>query len=125
MEQKNHSHGEKCNIYGVDMCSNHITPKQVRDAIINCFINAHGGVIKEFKSYENLSKEELEKSERNEIQTLVKNFFGEVGGDFENPTKENLIRVMDRLADFSKKFREEEVINKHYQEIKLLIDKLQ
>ncbi len=124
MEENNHIHTDTCNLYGVDIHSESITPEQVRDAIVNCFVGAHGDTLKDFKSYENLSEEEFEKIKRTDIESLIRGIFDEVGGDFNSPTKEILTRVIDRLAIFSKKFRNEDEVNKHYQEINSLIDKI-
>lgn len=124
MEESSHIHTEACNLYGVDIHSGNITPEQVRDAMVNCFVNAHGETLKDFKSYENISEEEFEKIKRTDIESLIKGIFEEVGGDFNHPSKEMLIRVINKLAVFSKKFRSEDEVNKHYQEIKSLIDKI-
>lgn len=51
-------------------------------------------------------------------------FFEKTGGDFNHPTKEMLEEVINQLADFSKNFRDPDVVSKHYNEIKELIDKL-
>lgn len=124
MEENNHIHTDTCNLYGVDIHSENITPEQVRDAMVNCFVEAHGETLKDFKSYENLSEEEFEKVKRTDIESLIRGIFDEVGGDFNQPTKEALIKAMDKLAVFSKRFRNEEEVNKHYQELKSLVDKI-
>lgn len=51
-------------------------------------------------------------------------FFDKTGGDFNHPTKETIVKVLGELAEFSKNFRDQEVVKKHYQEIKELVDKL-
>ena len=47
-----------------------------------------------------------------------------MGGDFERPTKEKLIAVMEYLAKFSEVFRRPEIIQKHAEEIMILVNKL-
>lgn len=124
MEQGDHIHNEKCNVYGIDMHAEIITPEQVRDAIVQCFLAAHTEILKEFKSYENMPEEEFEKIKMMDVTALIKNFFYEVGGDFDHPTKESLFKVIDKLSNFSLKFRSPEEVNRHYQELAALINKI-
>ncbi len=110
-------------IYGVDT-EKPITPAIVRDAIIACFTEAHKEVMDmmdEFAEWK--SNEEREKFRSIEIKFIVKKAFQDVGVDFEKPTKEGLVKVIDELAKFAAHFRKPEVIQKHYGEIKILIDK--
>lgn len=124
MKQNEHVHDEKCSIYGIDMHAENVTPEQVRDAIVQCFLKAHGDILKDFKSYENLSEEEFEKIKVTDVLTLIKNFFYETNGDFDKPTKESLLKVIDKLAYFSKKFRSPEEVNEHQEELTTLINKI-
>ncbi|MHB9019553.1 MAG: hypothetical protein ACYC3G_01595 [Minisyncoccota bacterium] len=124
MEEKEHIHNEKCNIYGIDMHAESATPEQVRDAIVQCFLRAHGDILKDFKSYENLSEEEFEKIKLTDVLTLIRNFFYETNGDFDKPTKESLLKVIDKLANFSRKFRSSEEVEEHHKELTSLINKI-
>ena len=102
-------------IYGVDT-NKEITPKMIRDAIIDCFNEAHckdSGIDSEDK---NITKDYC--------RYLVKKAFSETGGDFYNPSKSDLLKVMDNLSEFSKNFRNPEIIKKHYQEIQSLLNKI-
>jgi len=93
-----------------------ITPLKVRDAIVSCFTQAHcegSGIAS--------GDEEIN---RQYCRDLVLRFFEKTGGDFDRPNKESLLKVIDELADFSKNFRDQEIIKKNYQSIKELIDKL-
>jgi hypothetical protein len=114
--------GEK--IYCVDL-SGEITPIMVRDAIIKCFTMAHSEILdmmKEFHEFK--SNEDFEEMERIDISFLVKLKFRELDLDFDNPTKKDLIAVIDKLAEYASSFRKPDIIKKHYTEIMKLIDKL-
>lgn len=112
-------------IYGVDL-SKEITPIIVRDALVRCFSEAHKEVLK--KECENgqvdMSSEKIEKLCNMNAELFVKKCFAEVGADFEDPKKNDFIRVMDKLADFSESFRSQEVIKRHYEEMMILVNKL-
>jgi uncharacterized protein YpuA (DUF1002 family) len=58
------------------------------------------------------------------IELLIIGKFKEVGADFDNPTKESLQSVIDKLAEFAKSFRKPEMIKEHYEQIQSLINKL-
>ena len=109
-------------IYGVDL-SCKITPIQVRDAIIKCFSQAQEELMKDMRETTELSREYIEKIH---VDSIINNAFEEVGADFNNPTKENLVQVIMNLKEYAKNvFRDSEVIEKHVGEIKQLIDKLE
>lgn len=105
-------------VYGVDT-SKPITPLQVRDAIIECFTKAN---CKDKK----LAGETIdEASVKNQCYDIVKKGIEEVHGDFNNPTKNILIKTVYYLASFVQDFGEKEMIEKHKKEIMELINKLQ
>lgn len=55
---------------------------------------------------------------------IVKKAFKESGGDFENPTKESILKAMDNLAEFSRSFRDPKKIEENYAKIMILVNKL-
>ena len=111
-------------IYGVDI-SKEVTPVMVRDAIIDCFNEAHSDVLEEMKDYIYIkSKEKIEEMKRKTVKSLIKSKFEEVGGDFNNPTKKTLIQIVMELAEYASKFRQPIVIDRHMDEIMHLIKKL-
>jgi len=111
-------------IYGVDP-SKPVTPAMVRDAIVDCFVEAHKETLEEMKSYHDFkSEEEFEEMKMINIKMLIKSKFEEVGASFDSPTKESIIGVMDKLADLSINFRNQEVVKKHYGEIMVLVNNL-
>lgn len=115
-----------CNeIYGVDI-SKDITPIMVRDALIICFYKAHSKNLDQMKSQLNFKDDKhFEDFKRKDVEALIKLKFEEVGGDFNNPTKNSLIEVINQLKDYSKLFRDQNIIEKHAREIMSLIEKLE
>ena len=102
-------------IYGIDL-DQKITPLLVRDAIVECFFQAHcadTGV--------ELGEEGVNK---NYCQSIIKKAFREAGGDFDKPTKGTILKVLDKLLDFSQNFRNPEIIKKHYNKITKLVNKM-
>lgn len=111
-------------IYGVDPNGN-VTPMMIRDAIIECFIVAHKEILdKKDEFYSLKSKIELEAMKRQDIVMLIQEIFEENGDDFDNPTKEALLRVVAGLKKIAAKYRSEKIIERHAGEIMILIDKL-
>lgn len=111
-------------IYGIDT-EKPYTPRDVRDAIIKCFISAHSEIMEEYmeKAADN-DPQELEEMKKINVEQTVRNYFREIGEDYENPTKESLIKVSEKLVEYAKAFRKPEIIEKHYGEIMELINKL-
>jgi len=101
-------------IYGVDT-SKEITPLMIRDAIVECFYNAHR---------EDVSLGDSELANRSYCDEIVKKMFDESSADFNNPTKESIIKVLTKLKEFSIHFRDPEIINKHEAEIMELVRRL-
>lgn len=111
-------------IYGVDL-SKKITSLMVRDAIIICFKQAHKEVLDLMDEYMKWESEAEREEFRNlEIELIVRNAFKEAGVDFNNPTKEDFPRVLNNLAQFALRFRKPEIIQKHYNAIERLVDKI-
>ena len=97
----------------------------VRDAIIICFYKAHSKDLEKMKKQINFKDEkDFEKFKKDNIKSLIKLKFEEVGGDFYNPSKDSLIKVVKKLKDYSKLFRDQHIIEQHANDIMLLIDKL-
>lgn len=112
-------------IYGINL-NEEITPKMVRDAIIECYYQADSEVLKElFQQSDFNSREDEEKSKREHVEIMIKKFFDDVDGDFNNPTKESLIKVINRCRDFAQLFRDRSIIDSNYQQIFTLIERIQ
>jgi hypothetical protein len=62
---------------------------------------------------------------RKHVEIFIKKIFDEAHADFYLPTKESLIQVIDICKDFASCFRNKETIERHYNEIMSLIDRLQ
>ena len=111
-------------IYGVDITKN-VTSVMVRDAIIQCFYEAHCHVLDLAReTFGHPPEEKFEEMKKSHVTELVQDIFDRIGGDFNNPTKENLIKVVDNLKEFAKIYRKPDIIKKHVSEIIMLINKL-
>lgn len=112
-------------IYGVDPIKP-LTPTQVREAIVECFTRAHSQVLESDmgRLTEELPSAELENFKKINVRLMIKKYFKEVGGDYETPTRQPLIAVCNKLAEFARSFCSEEIISKHHGEIMGLIDKM-
>jgi len=109
-------------IYGVDI-SEKITPIQVRDAMVRCFSLAQEDFKKYVKENTDIAPKKIE---RFFVDFLIEKAFIDVGGDFNNPTKENFLQVVILLQEHATRaFRDSSIIKKHTEEIKQLIDKLE
>ena len=113
------------NIYGVDKGEEY-GPKEVLQATENCFVDAHREVIDSFVSGlgEVLSEEDKEKIRKMDVHYMIKNFIEKAGGDYDNPTKGDLQKLIDQLKVFAENFRRPDVVEKNYNVIKGLIDGL-
>ena len=111
-------------IYGVDITRD-VTPVMVRDAIILCFYKAHCNVLELAKeTFGHPPEEKFEEMKKTHVKELVQDIFIKIGGDFNKPTKDNLLKVVDNLKGFASIYRKPNVIKKHVGEIMVLIDKL-
>ncbi|MEI7620697.1 MAG: hypothetical protein WCJ57_03975 [Candidatus Falkowbacteria bacterium] len=106
---------EEC-IYGVNLNAP-VTPIMVRDAIVECFFKAH------------CADSGLGSDDPNSVKKycaeLVVGAFTKTGGDFDNPTKDSIFKVLGQLAEFAKNFRDPSIIKEHYNEIMKLVERLQ
>ena len=112
-------------IYGVDT-DKPTTILMVRDAIIECFTQAHKQVLeKDLCDFKGCMKpEDFENLKKINMTQLIQSFFKEMGAKFEEPAKQDLINLCDKLAEYAKKYRSPEIIKKHYGEIMILMEKL-
>lgn len=102
-------------IYGIDIAKE-VTSLMVRDAIVSCFFEAHCA---------DLDVEEKDKEiNKTYCKEIVKNAFEKVGSNFDNPNKEGIILAMNSLSEFAKKFRDQEFVQKNYNEIMKLVKKI-
>ncbi|MEM4397623.1 MAG: hypothetical protein QW757_03305 [Candidatus Woesearchaeota archaeon] len=97
-----------------------LTPIEVRDAIVDCFLGAH----KEALSNVFVPEEMREKFDRNSVVLIVKEAMRKAQGNYDNPTKEALFFSLFHLAELAKNFRNIDLIVKHFKEMLDLIDKL-
>jgi hypothetical protein len=109
-------------IYDVDP-SKDVTPLMVRDAIITCFIKAHGHMLDPLKEKCKTAKE-FEELKKQQIIILIKRMLKEFNADFNKPTKKDLIKLIGSLERYAINFRDIRTIKKHAKEIMVLINKL-
>jgi len=111
-------------IYGVDITKN-ITPAMVRDAIIQCFYEAHSDVLELAReTFGHPPKKKFEEMKKSHVKELVRDIFDKIKGDFNKPTKDNLLKVLENLKGFATIYRKPDIIKKHVKEIMFLINKL-
>lgn len=111
-------------IYGVDISKN-ITPILVRDAMIQCFYEAHCNVLDLAReTFGRPPEKKFEKMKKSHVKELVQDIFVKIKADFNNPTKENLLLVIKNLESFASIYRRPKIIKKHVNEIMTLINKL-
>lgn len=101
-------------IYGVDL-DKPVTPLAVRDAILRCFVEAH------FEDAQKAGGTNDPLVAQKICEDKVKEGFQATGGDFNQPSKAALLKVVEFLAEFSKTFRDPTIIEKHKTEIMQLL----
>ncbi len=112
-------------IYGISL-EEEITPIKIRDAIIQCFCEADNEIMNQlFQSSDFGSAEEGEEKKLKHVEILIKKMFHEVNGDFDNPTKESLVGVIDKCAEYAGAVRDKEMISHNYNAIMSLIERLE
>jgi len=102
-------------IYGIDLHKT-ITASMVRDALVECFFEAHcvdAGLGTDDPS-----------TNKEYILALIKKAFSNSSEDFNQPTKASLCNVINKLKDFSKNFRDQSLIEKHASQMMELVDKI-
>lgn len=110
-------------IYGVNL-KDDVNPLMVRDAILKCFFEAERDVIiKLFQKSDFETSDNIEIGKKH-VEIIIKKIFEDVDGDFDNPSKENLIDVVNKCKEYACLFRNKEIIEKHANEIMILIDRL-
>lgn len=109
------------NIYGVDT-EKSVSPEDVRDAIVECFVFAHQEQLDELKEFmDEKSKADFEEMKRINVRQLMRNMFEEVGGDFNSPTKDSITAALEKLKEFGANFRNQAIVAKHYTEMTELV----
>jgi hypothetical protein len=112
-------------IYGVNL-DKKITPLMVRDAIIECFYQAHSDVLDLAREYFKCdSKDSFKTAKKEHVKDLIETIFSEIGGNYYKPKKKDLIHVIGKLRKIASVYREPDIIKKHVDEITQLIDRIE
>lgn len=113
------------NIYGVDTDKPY-SPDDVGKALLRCFIEAHKEVQKtELEEVvKGFPENDARKLTEASIGSIVRNAFRESGGSYDKPTKSTLIQAMNYLKNYSLNYREIQIIQKNYNEMMKLVEKL-
>jgi len=100
-----------------------MTPVKARDLVIDCFFHAQKETFHAIK--EKLNKESSDEEILESVRSIIKMTFDETGGDFENPTKQQLMAVIMNIAEKSKAWgTPEDIINHHKEQIEKIISLL-
>jgi hypothetical protein len=97
--------------------------KKVRDLVVKCFCHAQQETFKKARKTLGYSYEftELQKS----VTSAVKLAFKKTGHDFEEPTREALVEVIDTLAEDARAMgTPESIISHHKKEIQKVLDRI-
>ncbi len=76
-----------------------LSPSVARELLVDCFTVAHGPNFAETKSQ--LGLETDDGAVRESVQTIIRLAFKQTGGNFDNPTRDDLVKVVNVLAERS------------------------
>jgi len=74
-----------------------LAPVKVRDLMVDCFYASQGPMF--IKAKQNLKIVFTEEDIRQRAISVVQTAFRKTAGDFQKPTKDSLLKVLDSLAD--------------------------
>ncbi len=97
-----------------------LTPIEVKDALLKCFLAAHKEAVEEATFDMNIPEDKKVEV----ITGMVKKAFVDTKGDFDKPTKKSILAAMNQLKAIAKYFRNQDIIERHYSIMTKLIDKL-
>ena len=104
-----------------DIPAEKVTPKLVRDELLNCFESAN----RDFSSL--LKQPVTDEALKKQVKSFVESVFSNCGVNFENPTKDGLLLAMMQCKANAEKMMGEQgtqIIEHHYTEMMKLINKL-
>jgi hypothetical protein len=98
--------------------------------MIRCFAEAHSKELDGMRSFRKFeSDEHFEDFKMQYVRVFIKGMFCAAGfcsgnGTYENPTKNSLLKVIEKLKEYSADFRGQDIIDRHAAEVMLLVKKL-
>ena len=112
-------------LYGVDL-SKKVTPIMARDALIKCFLDAHKEVLEQMKEFHEFRNEaEFDEMKKMNVEVLVRKKFDEIGAPYNNPTKKQIAKVCEKVAEYANNFRKKDIVQRHYDEMKRIVSACQ
>ncbi len=73
-----------------------LTPEMVRDALVECFLEAQGDVLRQ--TMQRLGVPPTPERLREKVRSIVRTSFRQTGGDFEHPTASSIRKAMEYMA---------------------------
>ncbi len=100
-----------------------VTPTKARDIIIECFFEAQKEIMAQASQMVGRTQDETQLLET--VKTIVKVAFRETSGDFDRPTKEDLVRVVESLSKKSAAWGTPDSIRDHHKkQIEKVLERL-
>ncbi|MFA5358164.1 MAG: hypothetical protein WC308_04600 [archaeon] len=100
-------------VYGIDT-ENSVTPLMVRNAIEAFMLGAHAETLEGMKGFQKFDSDEaFEEFKKQYVSVFIRGLFASTGGNYNLPTKESLIRVVEALKVYAADLRNKEFIEKN------------
>ncbi|MBW3003334.1 hypothetical protein KY328_04705 [Candidatus Woesearchaeota archaeon] len=103
-----------------------VTAIQIRDKIIERMFQGGKEYLKRIEGFYNMkSQQEIDVLKQKEVESVVAATFEKVNADFENPTKESLLLVIEELHRIGPKYAPKDVVEKDAKDFKKLVQGLE
>jgi len=100
-----------------------LNPIKARDIIIKCFFEAQKETFARVK--ESLGRKVTDEEILDSVTNALRLVFKEIGGSFDNPTKEDLFKIVERLASKSASWgTPQDIIEHHRSQIEKVLKAL-
>lgn len=100
-----------------------LTPLKARDLIIKCFFTAQQETFEKLRKKKGLSS--TDEDIKATVTAAIKSVFVHSGADFDNPTEESLLKVVEALAAHAKSWgTPQDIIDHHKTQIKKILEAL-
>lgn len=97
-----------------------LTPLKARELIVKCFFTAQKEI------FENARKKKgipfTDEDIKTTVTAAIRSVFVQIGADFDNPTEESLLKVVETLTVYAKSWRTpQDIIDHHKTQIKKIL----